>query len=102
MSDNSHTPGPWRSIGWNVLTETESGIANCDYTHGATGPAGIEMDIANAARIVACVNACDGIDDPERLLASVKGFLRDMSLGEGTPNMAYNLLSHWGEYDDRG
>lgn len=26
-----------------------------------------EFDAANAARIVACVNACEGIDNPEHL-----------------------------------
>ena len=43
-----------------------------------TDPDGEESK-ANAARVVACVNACEGIDDPAATLAEVRDMLNMLS-----------------------
>jgi hypothetical protein len=54
-----HTPGPWDSENKNVWSENglNADQSNLATTHGPFAK-------ANAERIVACVNACDGIADP--------------------------------------
>lgn len=75
----AHTPGPWHtratnedsSLVYEVLTESGGLVAyvvGYNVYDGADDP---ETD-ANAARIVACVNALDGIDDPVAALAEVR------------------------------
>lgn len=71
----AHTPGPW--------------FANDEMTNGkisiyANGPIGYigENAEANAARIVACVNACEGMADP---VAQIKA-LRD-ALGHASAKL---------------
>lgn len=81
-----HTPGPWH------IFEAEGGnlILNAPHTGGRyTGAVVLNADSnhnANAARIVACVNACEGIADPVDALASVRqllaGWLRDIESPE--------------------
>lgn len=68
MSKAKHTPGHWKvsSIdATNVIAQTDDGdrrfVAECKSTLDRVGP---EEARENAARIVACVNACEGIEDP--------------------------------------
>lgn len=77
MTDNKHTQEPWHFDGWNG---TVTGISGNVFsgTHAAvwakdndtlicpTGIAGLDDEsVANAQRIVACVNACAGIPTDE-------------------------------------
>ena len=83
MTAAKHTPGPWY-----VAAEDLSGgryysisSQNCDFfIHD--GAHEEENGEANAARIVACVNACEGIADPAvvpELLAFVADFIAVMN-----------------------
>lgn len=60
MTEQKHTPEPWKvskKANRFICTETGEVIAMCD------GLQAIELDKANARRIVACINAMAGIDD---------------------------------------
>jgi hypothetical protein len=63
MSNDKHTPTPWHSSTFEVYDENEQIIADCGYSEDYFTEDGCK---ANAARIVQCVNACEGLDDPER------------------------------------
>lgn len=71
-----HTPGPWewsisqfKSPPFEGTLEDECGI----YPPlGEAGPVAIAHGEANAARIVACVNALEGIDEPGQWVAMAK------------------------------
>lgn len=73
-SKPKHTPGPWwvdessRYVGFNG-TFTEVSIMDADNLEVAKGMD--TPDEANAARIVACVNACEGLADPEKDIPSL-------------------------------
>lgn len=69
-----HTPGPW-VVDWQGPDHPIYAGETCV----ATAWAG-DAD-ANAARIVACVNALDGVDDPAYVLGSIAGFLEDVARG---------------------
>lgn len=76
----AHTPEPWSAHDRDVSGRTRDGyptaIAECWDTAVSE-----DEDRANAARIVAAVNACAGIDDPGAALASIAGFLEDVARG---------------------
>jgi hypothetical protein len=71
MSTTKHTAAPWIYTG-SVLVEDQNRnvVARCN-THFR-----MDAEEANAARIVACVNACAGIEDPAAALAEAKEALR--------------------------
>ena len=84
-----HTPGPWT-----VRTRREHGSycyegggAHATIASPSTGvfvaeaKCGPKMAEANAARIVACVNALDGIDDPEAFMEAAKHITRELTDG---------------------
>lgn len=69
MSENKHTPEPWAidpddrpNMHWNnhIVSEANPNIAICFMAHDGTEQN--ERGEANARRVVACVNACAGID----------------------------------------
>lgn len=60
-----HTPTPWSEKDWYV-------ISNHGHICEMMGPFGYEANKANARRIVAAVNACEGI--PTELLEQGAGF----------------------------
>ena len=63
----NHTKEPWDGDGAAIFTDID--IAMCvDHDVGR------EISIANARRIVACVNACAGIADP----SAIQDALRDL------------------------
>ena len=70
MSDAQHTPEPWEvgRNGWQVYPRPElpGTIAAADERKQPS------EQVANAERIVACVNALAGIDDPETALRELR------------------------------
>lgn len=84
MSESKHTPGPWYVSGQTILQDSErySQIATLLRMTFKAKPNGEyhpceEME-ANAARIVACVNACEGIDDPAQFVQNMRSDNRDL------------------------
>lgn len=62
MSEQKHTPGPWRVSLGDTIAAGDRLIADCEMTPHSKRPAPLNQeDAANARRIVACVNACEGI-----------------------------------------
>ena len=61
MKESKHTPGPWRvkntNNGWMVLAPQNGYILTL-----VPRCRGIERIESNAARIVECVNACEGLE----------------------------------------
>jgi len=58
-----HTPEPWKIYGSDelplaIIQDDEDGMGIIEFTQNGVNP-------ANAKRIVSCVNACQGIEDPE-------------------------------------
>jgi len=80
MTKPQHTPEPWENAGRTIYTVGGNCIASvwCERDM-EDGLMTIETTIdddeaaANSARIVACVNACTGIDDPAALRAQGDG-----------------------------
>lgn len=76
LSTPAHTPGPW-----SASTDWLNGppvILDGDGIHIAkvVGRSTTEdEDLANARRIVACVNALEGVDDPESAMRELRGAL---------------------------
>ena len=63
--NTTHTPEPWeaRSIGISRKDNHNGPILAC-YVNTAQRYIGVKEAEANASRIVACVNACAGMEDP--------------------------------------
>lgn len=61
-----HTPGPWKHA--STYVRGNANILSCEGAIVAQAVYGGDVSMnetaANAARIVACVNACEGIADP--------------------------------------
>lgn len=82
MNEQKHTPAPWMvdpTFKSEVQTHEDKTISSCWHEH-AVGKTitlndvlacPIEESAANAARIVACVNALEGIDDPAAFMRVV-------------------------------
>lgn len=77
--ETTHTPEPWKlGRAGSVISESKDGLEII----GATGEEAINyyggnliaesISQANAARIVACVNACAGIENPQEYMKGVK------------------------------
>jgi hypothetical protein len=67
MSNDKHTPTPWHVEAFEVYDTQKLIIADCGLID--------DLDIveANAARIVQCVNACEGMGDPEMVMRVMRG-----------------------------
>jgi hypothetical protein len=65
MNNTKHTPEPWVQIGPVIADEWYDHIA---VINGTTD----NVNEANAARIVACVNACEGMGDPEATIKQMQ------------------------------
>ena len=82
-----HTAGPWKYCP--PVLDDESGFvgAKAGDGHGVTSLAdrpvleSAAQFEANAARIVACVNALDGIEDPEAFVEAAKHITRELTDG---------------------
>lgn len=78
---NDHTPAPWHTLPSPHTDEPALYCGEPDLCLAVfceTDPDGEESK-ANAARVVACVNACEGIDDPAATLAEVRVLLEDLA-----------------------
>ncbi len=86
-----HTPTPWRYV-----THADKRMGDCirggrvRTEDGATVPPAVctmskcegwETQQANAARIVQCVNACEGIEDPASALKQARQALTALKAG---------------------
>ncbi len=79
---SKHTPGPWHNeqgfivannkvVGQAMMPSKDSSVTNLYSAKKAE-----EME-ANAARIVECVNACEGIENPADFVEIVKQALQE-------------------------
>lgn len=75
MSNMKHTPEPWEaydnSVYWEILSEGHSLVSVFDNRYHPV-PVTKESTAANAARIVACVNAMAGIEEPQAFRDSLQ------------------------------
>lgn len=82
--ESKHTPGPWEtSVGagnWWSICAPGGGDMIADLSDSGFG---CDVDAANANRIVQCVNACEGIDDPAAALAAARRLIDQCSKGAG-------------------
>ena len=69
MAEQKHTPEPWHQFAFEVYDGDNCIIADCGYAEDIIGKDGMK---ANAARIVACVNALAGIENPEEWVKQAK------------------------------
>lgn len=108
MSESKHTPGPWENHK-DVITGPDGKaiadiVARDDLTYSS---ARARLD-ANAARIVACVNAMEGIDDVAAarallddprtaaatdMLEALKKIIRENPTGNGFPGFTEALVA---------
>ena len=65
---SKHTPEPWYKFDEGNNIFSSNGHVS-EISGHETHPA---LDISNAARIVACVNACAGMDDPAKYMEGVR------------------------------
>lgn len=80
----SHTPGPWHvgdKVGRAIYGADDSVVAMCDSMGEAVS------DDANARRIVACVNYCDGADTNALELDAKTGRTASVVLPQLTENV---------------
>lgn len=81
MGKTKHTPAPWHTGPCNKNHRFDRS-SMIEYSHGFIGKIGpvaghlSEQDTANASRIVLCVNACEGIEDPAAYLLEVTTTLK--------------------------
>ena len=61
----AHTAGPWASVGGVI-------VGNCERREVTIAGDGFSPSAADAARIVACVNACEGMNDPALTIRSLR------------------------------
>jgi hypothetical protein len=62
---SEYTPGPWVNTGGTIESNLGWHIASAVNTAGGNS-------IVNANRIVACVNACEGMGDPEAEIKTIR------------------------------
>ena len=76
-TESKHTPEPWATWGLNAIVDTREEIIAVSLPR-AEDVADSNTQVANAARIVACVNGCAGIPDPETLVPELIEALWDL------------------------
>lgn len=80
IQDGAGTDNEWIALG----LDDEDGFAECTaYAHPS-----------NAARIIACVNACAGMEDPAAALAEARTLINQARglIDEGATSTADNML----------
>ncbi len=96
--ERTHTPTPWKadpgdtSVWW-AITTGRSGEVIADLSDSAFCA---EDDALNARRIVTCVNACAGIEDPAATLAEVRGLLARLNAATGNPALLQAIMVQGG------
>jgi hypothetical protein len=82
--NTKHTPEPWRVGKLTVIADTNQGLSiNGSYCKQALNYYGgylIAESITenNASRIVACVNACAGMDDPAKEISTLRARIAEL------------------------
>ena len=76
MTESKHTPEPWRLAVGNGRRRVMAGSGS--VTTAVDPRADDNRARANANRIVACVNGCKGIPDPETDVPELVAALRDI------------------------
>lgn len=66
---SKHTKEPWNIFSFEIYDEREQIIADCGYSDDVFTLDGCK---ANAKRIVACVNAMAGIENPEEYMKTMQ------------------------------
>lgn len=69
---SAHTPGPWALRQPRTRLGKDYRIEGADSTVGVLSSKYNTRIAADAARIVACVNACEGLDDPAAVRAQIQ------------------------------
>lgn len=73
MTTTKHTPTPWRIAEAAAGRFPEYPIVGADrHTVAVLKIYALDQHNGNAARIVQCVNACEGIEDPTAFIAAVR------------------------------
>lgn len=76
-----HTPEPWEAKnGTDIVTTWNTVHGGPNLIARAAWQDSTEYRDSNARRIVACVNACAGMTDPAKEIASLRGMLADAAL----------------------
>ena len=87
-SKEKHTGGTWVALTEVIWTEYPQGgkedIAMCSLRHRS-----LKEAYANAARIVQCVNACAGIDDPHEAIQGAREILLRIKTCGAASNAIY-------------
>ena len=85
--ETTHTPepwdwrGPWKVVAGDSIHDANGNVSlSISHNHG-----GIEWGSA-AARIVACVNACEGMADPAAEIAALRARVAELEKEAGNAN----------------
>ncbi len=81
-----HTAGPWSMVdrsNWNGGYHVRGGTGRYVASTVENLPRQVGEQEANAARIVACVNALDGIEDPEAFVKAAAAMAAALRPGHG-------------------
>lgn len=85
----THTPTPW--IKRETIIDSEQGDIIANFQHGGWEYTNSQE---NMKRIVECVNACEGMQDPAAEIAKLKA--RVAELEAGFPNQVYVITEDSG------
>ena len=94
---SKHTPTPWYHTGWNVCSRTVDPVRGTLPLVCKCEGASNDERVANAKRIVACVNGCKGIEDPE---TTVPELIALVKAAEGLVSFALQSSSSKGQVDE--
>lgn len=79
MSDTKHAPEPWEAVPGRRFNEQDNGWIVVDGNGDSiTGWGSVETTEDITKRIAACVNACEGIEDPEGTITALREALDAM------------------------
>lgn len=95
---SEHTPGPWRVVSWPVNKLVEYAIRGAEPVATMARYNGAE---ANARRIVACVNACEGLPTETLEAAGLgKGVLDHLKAERDALREQIAFLEHFADAPD--
>lgn len=86
----NHTKEPWTDYAGGIFIVNETGETQIICTLE-----GRQNNIENAARIVACINACAGIDNPQEFIQKAKDRLMEDQRFERENRKAMTLLEYY-------
>lgn len=91
MTTPKHTPEPWMVRDERSSLRIVGGVENRTWIATMTGSVSDPESMADASRIIACVNACAGMEDPAAEIARLRAELAEATAallnerGEGEP-----------------